>query len=110
MSARIAVIILALVHSQFVSAQEPGDPPRPRVISTPALSPRRTAAKPKRPVARTPAELVERYMPSVKAALAARWAREVTPRMSEFTTGDLSVTFKLDAEGKVAGVSVVANT
>ena len=113
MSVRIAVIILALVHSPFVSAQEPGDPPRPRVVSTPTPSPRKNTAKPKPPVkrpVRTPAELVKGYMPSVKAALAARWAGQVTPRMSEFTTGDLSVTFILDAEGKVTGVTVVTNT
>lgn len=49
-------------------------------------------------------------MPKVKAALAARWADAVTPRMKEFTSGNLGVSFKLDAEGKVTEVTVTANT
>ena len=49
-------------------------------------------------------------MPKVKAALAARWAEAVTPRMKEFVPGNLSVSFKLDAEGKVTDVTVTANT
>ena len=49
-------------------------------------------------------------MPKVKAALAARWSEEVTPRMRDFTAGSLKVVFKLDGDGKVTGVTVTDNT
>src|SRR5205807_6955302 len=59
---------------------------------------------------KNPAQWITAYTPKVKAALAARWAAELTPRMSEFATGNVSVAFKLDAEGKVTDFAVTANT
>jgi TonB family protein len=50
------------------------------------------------------------YMPKVKAALAARWAGALTPRMSEFAVGSANVAFKLDADGKVTDFVVTENT
>ena len=50
------------------------------------------------------------YMPKVKAALAKRWSDAVTPRMAEFSHGSVNVTFKLDADGKVADFAVAANS
>jgi TonB family protein len=49
-------------------------------------------------------------MPKVKAALASRWAAALEPRLSEFSTGNMKVTFKLDADGKVLDFAVIANT
>ena len=50
------------------------------------------------------------YMPKVKAALAARWAAALAPRMNEFATGNVSVTFRLDATGVVTDFAVGTNT
>jgi TonB family protein len=49
-------------------------------------------------------------MPKVKAALAARWAAALEPRMSEFSAGNMKVAFTLDADGKVTDFTVIANT
>ena len=72
------------------------------------------SAKPKAPAKKTPgngtAQTPAAYMPKVKAALAGRWAAAVTARMTEFSPGNLSVNFTLDAEGKVTAVAVTANT
>jgi len=102
---RAFVLILCLA-GVALAAPTTAEPPRPRVLSTPTPAPKYK----KRPVAKTPAQLVAEYMPKVKAALAARWAGAVTPRMSEFTPGNLSLSFKLDADGNVTCVTVADNT
>src|SRR5260370_309973 len=105
---RAFVLILCLAEAALVAAPTTPEPPRPRVIATPTPTP--APKYKKRPVAKTPAQLAADYMPKIKAALAARWAGAVTPRMSEFTPGNLSLSFKLDAEGNVTGVAVAGNT
>jgi TonB family protein len=50
------------------------------------------------------------YLPKVKAALGARWAAALEPRMADFAVGSANVTFKLDADGKVTDFAVVANS
>ena len=84
-------------------------PPRPKVIATPEPKPqpKKTA---RRPTPKTPEQLLAAFMPKVKSALAGRWAAAVTARMTEFSPGNLSVNFTLDAEGKVTAVAVTANT
>ena len=70
-------------------------------------------AKPKSSVKKgksSPAQLIAAYTPKVKAALAAQWAAALTPRMSEFSPGNVIVSFKLDAEGKVIDFAVSTNT
>ena len=73
-----------------------------------------TPAKPKatgkKTREKTPALLIAAYTLKVKAALGARWAAELTPRMGDFATGSVSVAFKLNADGKVAEFEVTANT
>ena len=63
----------------------------------------------KRPVAK-PEELAKAYMPKVKTAIASRWGETVTPLLKDFTAGNVSVSFKLDAEGKVTDFAVTQNT
>ena len=78
-----------------------------------AISPALMAAPPARPkpsAKKSAAQLLAAYTPKVKAALAAQWADALTPRMSEFSPGNLIVAFKLDAEGKVTDFAVTANT
>jgi TonB family protein len=108
----IRTLIPTLILSSFaaVAAPEPTEPPPAELPASPDAPVRKKAASTKRRTARTPAQLVEAYMPKVKAALAARWAEAVTPRMKEFVPGNLSVSFKLDAEGKVTDVTLTANT
>ncbi len=50
------------------------------------------------------------YTAKIKTAFAKRWTDAVQPRMSEFQPGNVSVVFKLDAEGKVAAFSVTENS
>ena len=84
-------------------------PPRPKVTATPEpkSQPKKTA---RRSTGKTPEQWIAAYMPKVKSALAGRWAAAVTARMTEFSPGNLSVNFTLDAEGKVTAVAVTANT
>lgn len=104
-------LVLALLQAAVVAAPDPAEPPRPRVISTPTPFPqRKPKAVVKRPVIRSREQIIADYMPEVKAALAGRWASAVTPRMSEFTSGNLGVSFKLDGDGKVIDFAVKANT
>ncbi len=42
--------------------------------------------------------------------MAKRWGTELAPHMAEFSQGDLNVTFKLDAEGKVTEFTVLKNS
>ena len=73
-----------------------------------------TPAKPKtagkKSGGKTPAQLIAAYTLKVKAALGARWAAELAPHLGEFAIGNLSVTFKLNADGKVEEFEVTANT
>lgn len=101
-------------------------PPKPKVVATPTPAPSGAAAtkpgaapataangaKPaprKRPVAK-PEDLVKSYMPKVKTAIALRWGETVTPLLKDFSAGNVSVAFKLDAEGKVTDFSITQNT
>ncbi|MEO6788219.1 MAG: hypothetical protein ABI318_19005 [Chthoniobacteraceae bacterium] len=93
--------LLPLLLAALLAGHAPAQDAKRRKIS------RATA---KRSKAKSPAQLIAAYMPKVKAALAARWADSVTPHMSEFSTGNLNVTFKLDADGKVTEFAVTANT
>ena len=79
------------------SAQNPGEPAKPKPAAKPAKS-------------KASAQAFATYMPKVKAALAKRWGDAVAAHMSEFSHGDTNVTFKLDAEGKVTEFTVAANT
>ena len=123
---RTFVLVLSFVPITVVAAptfpvgSRPIPKPAPVIIAEPAppeipVPPEAPPKKKKgtftkRRTPRTPAQLVEAYMPKVKGALSARWAEAVTPRMRDFASGNLSVTFKLDADGKVTGVTVTANT
>ena len=64
----------------------------------------------KKPKGKISAQAVAAYAVKVKAAMAARWADALKPRMSEFAVGSTSVTFLLDTEGKVTGFAVITNT
>ena len=49
-------------------------------------------------------------MPTVKAAIAARWTEAVTPLLKDFNQGNVSAVFTLDAGGKVTDFQVRQNT
>ena len=99
--------------------------PAPAVVTEPAPAPapapapvpekpaiKKPAAPPvvKQPPAPVRSASATAYTAKVKAAFAKRWADAVQPHMSEFQPGNVSVVFKLDAEGKVAAFSVTENT
>lgn len=89
-------------------------PPKPKVVATPTPAPA-AAPTPAKPVPRRrtpakPANPLATYMPSVKAAFSERWGATVTPLLKDFNPGNLSVVFKLDAEGKVTDFTVTQNT
>src|SRR5438105_15747089 len=92
----LSLFITALLAMQTF-AQNPEAPAKPKT----------TARKSK---GKSPAQWIASYTPKVKAALAARWAAALTPRMGEFSTGNVSVAFKLDAGAKVTDFAVTANT
>jgi TonB family protein len=92
---------LLLLTVAYLTASAPAQHAEPRTKR------RATAKKPK---GKSTAQLIADYTPKVKAVLAARWATALEPRMSEFSPGNMKVTFKLDAEGKVTDFTVVANT
>jgi TonB family protein len=93
--------LLLLLTASLLSTNTPAHGAEPR------KRPRFTAKKSK---GKSSAQLVAAYTPKVKAALAARWAAALEPRMKEFSAGNMKVTFKLDADGKVTEFAVVANT
>ena len=93
--------LLLLLTTALLAAHAPAQHDQPRTVR------RATAKKSKE---KSPAQFITAYMPKVKAALAARWAEALTPHMSKFAAGNLKVTFKLDAEGKVADFAVTVNT
>ena len=90
-------LLLIALLAAHASAQNPGEPPKPKPVAKPGKS-------------KASAQAFATYMPKVKAALAKRWGDAVAARMSEFSHGDTNVTFKLDAEGKVTEFTVAANT
>ena len=70
----------------------------------------KSKATAKKAPAKSSGQSLATYMPKVKAALAKRWTDAVTPRMAEFSHGSVNVTFRLDADGKVADFAVAANS
>ena len=92
---------LLLLTATLLTAHSPANAAEPRG------NPKTTAKKSK---GSSSARLITAYMPKVKAALASRWAAALEPRLSEFSTGNMKVTFKLDADGKVLDFAVIANT
>jgi TonB family protein len=92
-------------------APEPAPAPAPAPVpEKPAI--KKPAAPPvvKQPPAPVRSASATAYTAKVKAAFAKRWADAVQPHMSEFQPGNVSVVFKLDAEGKVTAFSVTENT
>jgi hypothetical protein len=115
------LLLLALLVSTPALAQRgaPAAPikaTRPKVLAPPAPVPAApTAATPapkKRPPSKPskPVNPAAAYLPKVKATFAKRWSEAVQPRIEEFVPGNVSVKFKLDAEGKVADFAVTENT
>ena len=94
-----------------VTEPEPAPAPAPAPVpEKPAI--KKPAAPPvvKQPPAPVRSASATAYTAKVKAAFAKRWADAVQPHMSEFQPGNVSVVFKLDAEGKVTAFSVTENT
>ena len=75
-----------------------------------AEDPAKPKAAAKKPAGKGGAQSAASYMPKVKAVLAKRWAETIAARMADFSTGNLTVAFKLDAEGKVTDFAVAENT
>ena len=110
----VRIVCLLTLLTAVTWAQERGRPlfaaPKPKVVATPTPAP---AGTPKPPARRRPARPVDplaAYMPTVKAAFSLRWGETVTPLLKDFTTGSVSATFKLDAEGQVLDFAVTQNT
>ncbi len=132
---RTAAVVIALAAAAAAQAPTP-EPPKPKVISMPKQPKPRLKPKPK--PAADPAEAQElppaadpaptpptpeppkrsravestlsAYMPKVKAALGTGWAAALQLRAAEFQPGNVSVTFKLDLEGKVTNVTITENS
>jgi outer membrane biosynthesis protein TonB len=96
-------LLLPLLVTALLAAQAPAQHPESRTL-------RRATAGKSKIKTKSPAQLAAEFTPKVKAALAARWADALTPHLNEFAAGYLKVTFKLDAEGKVANFAVTANS
>jgi TonB family protein len=116
MFVRTACLLFTLALSINSFAQGSGrplfPPPKPKVVATPTPAPAAPAAVKPAPRKRPgkPTDPLAAYMPTVKAAIAARWGESVTPLLKDFNQGNVSVLFKLDAEGKVTDFSVTQNT
>ena len=111
-----------------IATPAPATPkPRPRHRATPppeipAATNETPAPAPEKPAIEKPAPPPEvkpaparplssaAYGAKVKTIFAKRWADAVQPHMSEFQPGNVSVVFKLDAEGKVAAFAVTENS
>lgn len=89
------------------AADEPAPSPFPE---KPAIKKPATPPLVKQPTAPAHSASSTAYTAKVKAAFAKRWADAVQPHMSEFQPGNVSVVFKLDAEGKVAAFAVSENS
>ena len=74
----------------------------------PAVVTRREPEAPKR--SRAAESSLGAYMPKVKAALGKSWAATLQPRAADFQPGNVSVSFKVDAEGKVTAVATTQNS
>jgi hypothetical protein len=109
----LAIFLAATLpaHAQRQVKPQPAAPaPAPAAApATPAAAAPKKAPV-KRSTKKTPAQWLAGYMPKVKAALGGRWAEAVEAHMTEFAHGNLSVTFTLDAEGKVTAFAVVENS
>lgn len=90
-------LFITTLLAAHAPAQSAGDSAKPKTTA-------------KKTQGKSSAQSFAAYMPKVKAALAKRWAAALAPRMAELSQGTLSVTFKLDAEGKVTDFAVAANT
>ena len=136
---RTAAVVIALAAAAAAQAPAP-PPPKPKVISMPKQPKPKLKPKPKPaadpaeaqelppaadPAPATPAppptpappkrsraieSTLSAYMPKVKAALGTGWAAALQLRAAEFQPGNVSVTFKLDLEGKVTNVTVTENS
>ncbi len=127
-------IALILALSAVANAQTPV-PPKPKVLATPAPKAKakpRSKPKPAPAPADDPANLTELpaaapsapkparsastattltgYRPKVKATLAKDWSTALTPRSTDFTPGNLSLVFTLDAKGAVTEVKITDNS
>ena len=136
---RSVAVFLALIAIAGAQAPD-AVPPKPRVITLPkkttstpkskpkpkpkpkanpapapeersALPPPDAAAEPEAPKRRSAGDsALGAYMPKVKAALGKSWAATLQPRAAEFQPGNVSVTFKLDADGKVTTIATTQNS
>ncbi len=98
---------------------KPKPKPKPKANPAPApapeerssLPPPDAAAEPEAPKRNRAGEsALGAYMPKVKAALGKSWAATLQPRAAEFQPGNVSVTFKLDADGKVTTIATTQNS
>jgi TonB family protein len=74
-----------------------------------AAKPAAATPAPRRRTTRT-AEVATSYMPKVKAAFSVRWNEVIAPLMKDFSPGNVSVVFLLDAEGAVTNFKITQNT
>lgn len=130
---RSVAVLLALIA--IAGAQAPDTaPPKPKVITLPkkptpkpkpkpkakpapapeeqpSLPPSAAASEPEAPKRNRAGEsALSAYMPKVKASLGKSWAATLQPRAAEFQPGNVSVSIKLDAEGKVTAVATTQNS
>ena len=90
---------------------KPKAKPAPAPEERPSLPPAATAAESETTKRNRAAESsLGAYMPKVKAALGKSWAATLQPRAAEFQPGNVSLSFKVDAEGKVATVATTQNS
>ena len=89
--------------------EKPAEKPAAAELPTEATAKPSPKLAPRKPSSRS-ADAATAYMPSVKAAFTARWNDVVTPLMKDFAQGNVSVLFKLDAEGAVSDFQVTQNT
>ena len=88
-----------------VTEPSPAPVPEKPLVKKPAAPPVvKQPPAPARPVSSAA------YTTKVKAAFAKRWTDAVQPRMSEFQPGNVSVLFKLDAEGKITTFTMTENS
>ena len=110
----IAALSLTPLYGQTGgrTALAPRPPTRPKIVeSAPAPAPEPAPPKPrKRVTPRASSDRGSSYAAKVKAAFAKRWAEAVQTHPGEFAAGNVSVKFKVDAEGKVAEFAVTDNT
>lgn len=130
---RSVAVFLALIA--IAGAQAPDAvPPKPKVITLPKKPTPKPKSKPKPKPAASPEEKpslppaatasesetskrnraadasLGAYMPKVKAALGKSWAATLQPRAAEFQPGNVSLTFKVDGEGKVTSIATTQNS